>query len=397
MELSNSRNQEETIELTILMPCLNEAETLGICIEKASRFLFDNHVQGEILIADNGSQDDSTSIAHQMGVRVVNIPEKGYGAALLTGIYASQGTYIIMGDSDDSYDFTALMPFLEKLRLGYDLVMGNRFKGGIKPGAMPTLHHYFGNPILSGIGRLFFKSEIGDFHCGLRGFRKDAVQAMQLQTSGMEFASEMVIKATIFGMKIAEVPTVLYPDSRTRSPHLRSWQDGWRHLRFMLIYSPNWLFLYPGLLMILLGVIIGIWLLPGPRPFLGTVLDIHTLFYAALMILVGYQSVTFAIFSRVFSINEGLMPAGPNFWKFFKYVKLETGLCVGGLLLLIGIAGSLYLFFSWGSHSFGALDLSKTLRLAIPMMVSISVGFQTILSSFFLSVLGLKMMGGKGP
>jgi glycosyltransferase involved in cell wall biosynthesis len=395
MDISNHRNPEEDIEITILMPCLNEAESLGICIQKASRFLLDNHVHGEIVIADNGSQDGSISIAEQMGARVVNVPQKGYGAALLRGIYASRGKFVIMGDSDDSYDFTALMPFLEKLREGYDLVMGNRFKGGIKPGAMPPLHQYFGNPVLSNIGRLFFKSEIGDFHCGLRGFRKEAVEAMHLQTSGMEFASEMVIKATIFRMKIAEVPTVLYPDSRNRSPHLRSWQDGWRHLRFILIYSPNWLFLYPGLFLIVIGVILGIWLLPGPQPFLNTVLDIHTLLYAAIMILVGYQSVTFAVFSRVFAINEGLLPPGPNFWKFFKYVKLETGLYMGGLLLSIGMVGSLYLFISWGSHSFGPLDLSKTLRLVIPMMVTISVGFQTILSSFFLSVLGLKMMGGK--
>lgn len=296
MVISDQLNPNEDIELTILMPCLDEAETLGICIQKANTFLADNQVVGEILIADNGSQDGSIAIAEKLQARVVNVPEKGYGAALLSGIYSARGKYIIMGDSDDSYDFTALMPFLEKLREGYDLVMGNRFKGGIMAGAMPTLHQYFGNPVLSGIGRFFFKSEIGDFHCGLRGVRKEAVAAMHLQTSGMEFASEMVIKATILGMKIVEVPTVLYPDRRTRSPHLRSWQDGWRHLRFMLIYSPNWLFLYPGLLLILIGVILGAWLLPGPRPFFGTVLDIHTLFYAALMILVGYQSVTFAIF-----------------------------------------------------------------------------------------------------
>jgi glycosyltransferase involved in cell wall biosynthesis len=250
------------LELSVVMPCLNEAETLAACIKKIQASLSQNHIKGEIIVADNGSTDGSQEIATKMGVRVIHVDEKGYGNALMGGIAAARGKFIIMGDADDSYDFTALMPFLDKLREGYDLVMGNRFKGGVQPGAMPFLHQYLGNPVLTFIGRLFFRSPCGDFHCGLRGFTREAILKMDLRTVGMEFASEMVVKATLHKMRIAEVPTTLSPDGRSRPPHLRSWRDGWRHLCFLLLYSPRWLFLYPGALLMLIGFATGLWLLP---------------------------------------------------------------------------------------------------------------------------------------
>jgi glycosyltransferase involved in cell wall biosynthesis len=396
MENIETKNpKRKNLELTILMPCLNEAETLGTCIEKANNFLSINNVSGEILIADNGSTDDSIKIASQMGAKVINVKEKGYGATLIGGINEALGEYIIMGDSDDSYDFTDLMPFLIQLRKGYDLVMGNRFLGGIMPGAMPPLHRYLGNPLLTGIGRLFFKCPVSDFHCGLRGFRKKVIKTMDLQTSGMEFASEMVIKATLYGLKITEVPIVLHRDGRSRPPHLRSWRDGWRHLRFMLLYSPNWLFLYPGLFLIIFGGILGMWLLPAPRPFLGTTLDVHTLLYSSLFVLVGYQAITFAVFSKIYVVNEGLLPAGPKYKSLFKYINLEVGLFIGTTLLLIGIGGSIYLFINWGNQSFGVLKPTETMRLVIPFMLSIAIGSQTIVSSFFLSILGLRRIARK--
>ncbi|OKH24875.1 dolichol-P-glucose synthetase [Hydrococcus rivularis NIES-593] len=373
-------------ELSIVMPCLNEAETLATCIKKARQYLDQHQIAGEIVVADNGSTDGSQEIAIRMGARVVHVEQKGYGSALRGGIAAANGKYIIMGDADDSYDFTQLDPFLEQLRAGHDLVMGNRFKGGIKPGAMPPLHKYLGNPVLTWIGRLFFASPCKDFHCGLRGFRKDAIAALDLRTSGMEFASEMVVKATLHKMKITEVPTTLSPDGRSRPPHLRSWRDGWRHLRFLLLYSPRWLFLYPGALLMLVGLIVGIWLLPGPRG----LFDIHTLLFAATAILVGFQAVLFAVFTKIFAISEGLLPEDPRLNRLFRYIDLEKGLIVGSLLLLAGIGGSIYAFGIWGTQDFGVLDPTKTMRIVIPAVTSLSLGFQIVLSSFFLSVLGLK-------
>ena len=276
-------------EVSVVMPCLNEAETLAVCIQKARACLADNGVSGEIIIADNGSTDGSQSIAEAGGARLVPVEAKGYGSALMGGIAAACGRFVIMADADDSYDFSALMPFIEKLRAGCDFVIGNRFKGGIAPGAMPPLHRYLGNPVLSGLGRLFFLCPAGDLHCGLRGFSRDAFERMKLQTTGMEFASEMVVKATLLGLRIAEVPTTLSPDGRSRPPHLRSWRDGWRHLRFMLLFSPRWLFLYPGLLLMLAGLGVGGWLLPEERQLGETTLDVHTLAYAALSVLLGFQ------------------------------------------------------------------------------------------------------------
>jgi glycosyltransferase involved in cell wall biosynthesis len=390
-QLKSTEPNINGLELTVLMPCLNEAETLATCIRKAQTWLDENRVNGEVLIADNGSTDGSQTIATEMGARVVHVSAKGYGSALLGGIAAARGKYIIMGDADDSYDFTNLGPFLEKLRAGYDLVMGNRFKGGIKPGAMKALHKYLGNPVLSGAARLMFREKkIGDFHCGLRGFSRDAAMQMDLRTTGMEFASEMVVKASLQKMRIAEVPTTLSPDGRSRPPHLRSWRDGWRHLRFLLLYSPRWLFLYPGALLMLFGFLVGIWLLVQPIVIRGVTFGVHTLVYAALAVIVGFQSVIFAVFTKVFAINERLLPEDPRVRKMFEYVTLETGLIIGGLLLVAGLAGSVYAFAIWGERNFGLLDPTKTLRLVIPSFTAIALGIQIILSSFFLSVLGLK-------
>ncbi|HYK22887.1 MAG TPA: glycosyltransferase family 2 protein [Pyrinomonadaceae bacterium] len=372
------------------MPCLNEAETLGTCIRKAQKALEHLSVTGEIVVADNGSTDGSPEIAASLGARVVHVAQKGYGSALLGGINAARGKYIIMGDADDSYDFTMLDPFLENLRAGYDLVMGNRFKGGVEPNAMPPLHRYLGNPVLTGIGRLFFRSPCGDFHCGLRGFSKAAIQSLDLRTSGMEFASETVVKASLHGLRITEVPTTLSVDGRTRRPHLRSWRDGWRHLRFLLLYSPRWLFLYPGLFLMLIGALVSGLLLVGPRVVDGITFDVHTLLYAAMAIIIGYQTVIFAVFTKVFAITEGLLPEDPRLTAMFRHIQLETGIVAGGLLLVAGIGLSVFALSFWSATSFGPLDPSRTLRLVIPAATLIVLGLQTVLSSFFLSILGLK-------
>jgi glycosyltransferase involved in cell wall biosynthesis len=377
-------------ELSILMPCLNEAETLAICIKKAQKALDDLQVNGEVVVADNGSTDGSPDIAASLGARVIHVAEKGYGSALLGGIKAARGKYIIMGDADDSYDFTNLGPFLEKLRAGYDLVMGNRFKGGIEPNAMPLLHKYLGNPVLTGIGRLFFRSPCGDFHCGLRGFSKAAIQRLDLRTRGMEFASETVVKASLHGLRITEVPTTLSVDGRNRPPHLNTWRDGWRHLRFLLLYSPRWLFLYPGLLLMLIGTAVSGWLLVGPRVVDGITFDVHTFLYAAIAIVIGYQTVIFAIFTKVFAITEGLLPEDPRLKTLFRFIRLETGILAGALLLATGIGLSIYALSYWGSTSFGPLDPLQTMHLVIPAVTLIALGLQTVLSSFFLSILGLE-------
>ena len=377
-------------QLSIVMPCLNEAETLEICIIKAQHFLSKNNIHGEIIIADNGSTDGSQQIARRLGVQVVPIEIKGYGAALLGGISAAHSEYVIMGDADDSYDFTDLGLFYKKLLQGYDLVMGNRFKGGIKPGAMPPLHRYLGNPILSAIGRLFFHSPIGDFHCGLRGFRKEAITNLGLRTTGMEFASEMIVKATINGLSITEVPTILYPDGRSRPPHLRTWSDGWRHLRFLLLYSPRWLFLYPGLILILLGVAGIFWLLPGPQKIGKITFDVDTIVFGSLAILTGFQSVIFSIFTLVYGVSEGLLAENRGLTKLLKFINLEKGLLIGGTSILIGLISSILAVIYWQSHSFGPLDPSISLRIVVPGITLFALGTQIVLSSFFLSILEMK-------
>jgi glycosyltransferase involved in cell wall biosynthesis len=378
------------LELSILMPCLNEAETLESCIRKAQRSLTENNVRGEIVIADNGSSDGSLEIARTLGVRTVSVNAKGYGNALLAGIHAARGKYVIMGDADGSYDFVHITPFLEKLRNNYDLVVGNRYRGGIMHGAMPPLHRYFGNPLLTAIGRLFFGGELGDFYCGLRGFNRQAMLDLDFRTTGMEFALEMVVKASLYKLRIAEVPTVLSPDGRSRPPHLRSWRDGWRSLRFLLLYSPRWLFLYPGLVLMLVGAIISARLLLGPQIIEGISFDVHTLVYSALAIMLGYQTVIFAFFTKLFAITEGLLPEDPRLTRLFKYVSLESGLIAGAAMIICGVAASVYAVSIWKAHSFGALDPFHTLRIVIPAATLIVMGSQTILSSFFLSVLGLR-------
>jgi glycosyltransferase involved in cell wall biosynthesis len=383
----------DEIEITVLMPCLNEADTIQICVGKASKWLQSCNLNGEVLVADNGSTDQSRYRAEQAGARVVEVTGRGYGNALMGGIKAARGTYIIMGDSDDSYDFSNLTPFLEQLRAGKELVMGNRFAGGIAKGAMPALHRYLGNPVLSAIGRIFFRSSCRDFHCGLRGFKRSSVLALELQTTGMEFASEMVVKATLHGLKIAEVATTLRPDGRNRPPHLKSWRDGWRHLRFLLMYSPRWLFFYPGLTLMGIGMVLSLLLLLGPLHIGSLVFDVHTLLYAAIAVMLGFQCVAFAVFTKVFAISEKLLPEDPKMHKLSWFVKLEVGLIVGVFLNIIGIAGAIYSFISWEMRGFGAMEPGQTLRLVIPSVTFLMIGFQIILYSFFLSILNLKRQG----
>ncbi|MEE2948257.1 MAG: glycosyltransferase family 2 protein [Verrucomicrobiota bacterium] len=383
-------------EISVVMPCLNEAETLSVCIQKARACLAENDIFGEIIVADNGSTDGSRAIAKAEGARIVTVEPKGYGSALMGGIAAARGRFVIMGDADDSYDFSALMPFIRKLRDGCDLVMGNRFKGGIAPGAMPLLHRYIGNPVLSGLGRLFFRCPVGDFHCGLRGFSCAAYERMKLQTTGMEFAGEMVVKSTLLGLRIVEVPTTLSPDGRSRPPHLRSWRDGWRNLRFMLLFSPRWLFLYPGILLMLLGLGVGGWLLPETRQLGQAKLDVHTLAYSALAVLLGFQSVLFALYTRSFAHSRGLLLESPAINKPSRYVTLETGLMLGCVLMLIGLGGSVSATLGWSEKDFGELNPSVVLRQVIPSILALALGFQIVLGSFFLSVLGLESKGGEG-
>jgi glycosyltransferase involved in cell wall biosynthesis len=377
-----ANSSANTVEVSIVMPCLNEAETIAICIKKAQWFITEHHLAGEVIIADNGSTDGSQAIATELSARVIEISHKGYGNALRGGIAAAKGTYVIMGDADNSYDFTQLTPFIQELRAGYELVMGNRFKGGIQPGAMPPLHRYLGNPVLTWIGRLFFASPCQDFHCGLRGFSKTAIESLNLRTTGMEFASEMVVKATLYRLKIAEVPTTLSPDGRSRPPHLRSWRDGWRHLRFLLLYSPRWLFLYPGLCLMLIGFLSTVWLLSGQK--------VHSLMYSSSAILIGFQIVMFAIFTKAFGMNEGLLPKDRSFQKLLRYANLELGLILGAVLILIGVTGTGYVFTLWQRQFFGALNPAEMMRIVIPSVTCLALGVQVIFSSFFLSVLGLK-------
>jgi glycosyltransferase involved in cell wall biosynthesis len=380
---------DQPIELSIVMPCLNESKTLGTCIKKALAAMRELGIHGEIVIGDNGSTDGSREIALNLGAHVVTIASPGYGAALHGAIAASRGEYVIMGDSDDSYDFSHIDLFMQKLRGGCDLVMGNRFQGAIKPGAMPPLHRYLGNPVLSAVGRLFFKSPVGDFHCGLRGFRRDAIENLHLQTRGMEFASEMVVKATLFGLRIGEVPTTLSPDGRDRKPHLRTWRDGWRHLRFLLLYSPRWLFLYPGFALFFAGVLVAAWLMPGPRRVGHVEFDLDTLLAASMAMLIGVQSIYFATFSKVFAITEGLLPEDARLNSLFRYVTLETGLVVGTLLTIAGLGLWTFGLAFWSGHHFGPLDPDHVLRIVVPGLVSLTLGVETILSSFFLSLLGM--------
>ena len=383
---------QPTLELTILMPCLNEAETLAACIGKATSFLARAGVAGEVVIADNGSTDGSQAIATAEGARVVEIPEKGYGAALGGGIAAARGRYVVMGDADDSYDFAHLDAFLDKLRQGNQLVMGNRFAGGIAPGAMPWHHRYIGNPVLSFVGRLFFRSRIGDFHCGLRGVDRDAIRALYLRTTGMEFASEMVVKATLGGLRIAEVPTTLSPDGRSRAPHLRSFRDGWRHLRFLLLFSPRWLFLYPGITLLLVGFLLGGILLRGPVNLLPHItFDIHTFLLAAMFIILGQQAVTFAVMGRRFASRYGFIPKSARFDLFLEGLTLERVILFALILVVAGFGGLLWGFEQWADRDFGPLNTSRTLRLMIIAVTSLVVGIQLLMAGFLSSMIDIPL------
>ena len=375
--------------VSVVLPCLNESLTLGTCIRKAQASIERLGIRGEVIVADNGSTDGSQALAEHLGARVVPIESRGYGSALRGGIAAARGKYVIMGDSDDSYDFTQLGDFIARLEEGYDLVMGNRFHGEIRPGAMPFLHRFLGNPVLSWLGRLFFGCPVGDFQCGLRGFRKDSIDRLELQTTGMEFSTEMVVKATLFKLRIIEIPTTLSPDGRDRPPHLRTWRDGWRYLRFLLLYSPRWLFLYPGIALFLFGAAISLWLLPGPRMVGGITFDYDTLLFGGMAILIGFQSINFAVFTKVFAITEHLLPEDPRLNKMFRYITLEVGLIVGALLILAGAGTWIFGLRYWGSHHFGPLNPDVTLRIVVPGLVSLTLGIEIVLSSFFTSVLGM--------
>jgi glycosyltransferase involved in cell wall biosynthesis len=383
----------EDIEVTILMPCLNEAETLNRCIAEALYALETNGVAGEVVVSDNGSTDGSAEIAAQAGARVVGVPQRGYGSALRQGIQAARGKYVLMGDADGSYDFRELPRFLERLRAGDDMVMGCRFPrlgGRIDPGAMPWKHRWIGNPILSGVGRFFFAAPVSDFHCGLRAFRREAILRLDLRTRGMEFASEMVVKASLGGLKIGEVPITLRRDGRSRTPHLRSWRDGWRHLRFMLFYAPGWLFIFPGLVLTLTGVCGFALLWPAPLTVGRITFDLNSLLVSGTGILVGFQVFTFGLFIKAYAVSIGLLP-GKGFWlKMIEGRSAEWGIIVGLLLVLTGCAAFAGGLIHWKAANFGPLPYQKSLRLTILALTLIGLGIQVMASGFALNILGLK-------
>lgn len=377
-------------ELSIVMPCLNEAATLANCIRKALAFLEKEKIEGEVVVSDNGSTDGSQEIAVLNGARLVLAETRGYGAALQEGINNSKGLFVIIGDADESYDFSELMPFVNELRKGCDLVIGNRYKGGIKKGAMPFLHKYLGNPVLSFIGRLFFRIKIKDFHCGLRGVSKSAYEKMNLHTTGMEFASEMVVQAALHKMRIAEVPVRLSPDGRGRPPHLRTWHDGWRHLRFLLMFSPRWLFLYPGLVIIIISLFFGTLLFIRPIEVKGIVLDLNTLIIVSFTLLVGVQLVFFHLFARSYSITSGLIPSDKNFEKINQFFTLERGLITGFIISLTGAIVLINNFISWSSSGFSDLVPTYFVRRIISGIVPFALGIQIITFSFIFSIIGFK-------
>jgi len=399
--LGNIKGVNYSVDLTILMPCLNEAETIARCIAKAKVGLQRAGVTGEILIADNGSTDGSQEIATQLGARVVPIAAKGYGNALRGGIEAAYGRWILMGDADDSYDFSEADRFVKKLQAGDDVVMGCRLPSGggvIQPGAMPWKNRWIGNPVLTSIGRLFFTCPARDFHCGLRAFTKQAFFEMDVQTTGMEFASEMIIKSTLRGHKISEVPVTLYKDGRSRPPHLKPWRDGWRHLRFMLLFSPRWLFLVPGLVLFFLSLIVGLVLSVSDVRVGDVTFNVGTLTLASLGMVVGFQAVAFAVFTKVFGIGEGLLPQDPKLTRVFKILNLETGILVSLLVLLTGVGLLADSVWQWHAVHYGQLpSMEENLRRLIPAATLLILGIQGVFSSFFLSVLGLRTVIRKPP
>ncbi len=384
------------LELTILMPCLNEAETVATCVRKAQSFLQRTAVAGEILVADNGSSDGSPELARQAGARVVRITAKGYGSALLGGIQAARGQFVIMADADDSYDFAQLDGFLSALRAGHEMVIGHRFRGGIRPGAMPWLHRYVGNPVLSFLGRLFFSCRIGDFHCGLRGVERAAALRLGLRAPGMEFASEMIVKAVLAGWRIGEVPTVLSPAGRSRPPHLRSWRDGWRHLRFLLIMSPRWLLFYPGLFLILVGSAAEALISHGPLVIHGVGFDIHTMLYAAGATILGLQLVLFSVIGRTIGVLKGLLPVTAKLRIFLRAFTVERGIALGGAFGLAGLALAVYSLDTWFRVRFGALDPLAAMRVVITSVTLMLAGGEILFASFLLGLIDVRPDGGSG-
>jgi len=385
---------EAEVELTILMPCLNEAETIGICVEKALRFLATSGTSGEVLVADDGSTDGSIEIAQSLGARVVAVTTKGYGAALSGGITAARGKFVIMGDADDSYDLSNLGPFLEELRAGRDLVMGNRFRGGIEAGAMPVLHYYLGNPVLSFIGRLLFGIPVKDFHCGLRGFRRSAILGLDLKTTGMEFASEMVVRSALQRLNIGEVPTTLKPDGRSRAPHLKTWRDGWRHLKFLLMYSPKWLFFYPGFLLTGLGLLLSAVLAFGPvRLAPGLELDLSSFLAACLATIMGVQLITFGALARYYATVSGMLPLGPRSSYLMRWCKTDKVVQVAALLILCGSVLFVGSLLEWARVGFGSLANPLVPRLVAAGLSIVVVGIQTGFAGFLFGIFDIQKRG----
>jgi hypothetical protein len=384
------QDDSQPVELTVLMPCLNEAATLGACVAAAKSFLERVQVSGEILIADNGSTDGSQDIARSLHARVVDVQTRGYGAALLGGIAAARGRYVIMGDADYSYDFSKLDPFLAALRGGADLVMGNRFKGGIARGAMPALHRYVGNPVLSYMGRLFFRIPIGDFHCGLRGFRVDRLRELDLQTSGMEFASEMVVRSALSHFSIAEVPTTLRPDGRSRAPHLKTWRDGWRHLKFLLMYSPRWLFMVPGAALIVVGLLLALLVFPGPLRIVGGItLDTNTFIAATFMILLGVQLLTAGGISRNFATMAGFLPHSPRAEILVRHATTDRLAQLALVFAILGIGLFAYAILLWAEASFGPLEDPFVSRIIITGLMLTAISMQTFFLAFLLGIVAI--------
>ena len=375
-------------DVSVVIPCLNEANSIGICVAKAIEAFRTAGLRGEVVVADNGSTDGSIEIAEKLGARVVRVEARGYGAALRVGIAAARGAFIVMGDADDSYDFSEVPRFVEKWRQGNEVVMGNRFRGEIKPGAMPWHHQYVGNPALSSLLNLFFNTGIGDSHCGMRGFTRAVYDRMDLRSTGMEFASEFVIKAAQLRARMAEIPITLWPDKRGRPPHLRSFRDGWRHLRFMLLYAPNWLFVLPGALLMLLGLTLVFWLLPGPRALSSRIiLDVHTMIFGVIFTLLGAQVFSIGAFAKVFSYAERFDRSGSvSLKRIFKRVTLESGLLLGGALFLVGLAGCAWVTWQWIASGFGPL---AQVREVLFWAMWLFLGLQIIFASFFLSMLGI--------
>jgi Glycosyl transferase family 2 len=391
--LSAPKSASRSVELTILMPCLDEAATVATCIDKAQDFLNRTGIDGEILVVDNGSSDGSPELARAAGARVVHIAERGYGNALIGGIDAARGRFVIMADADGSYDFSELDGFVEALRAGNTMVIGHRFRGGIRPGAMPFLHRYLGNPLLSFAGRLLFSTGIGDFHCGLRGVDRAAAAQLGLHAPGMEFASEMIVKAKLAGWRIAEVPTVLSPDGRSRAPHLRSWRDGWRHLRFLLMMSPRWLMLYPGACLIGIGAAAELAIVRGPVIIDGVGFDIHTMLYAAGATILGLQLVLFSLLARTVGVLKKVLPMSPPLGRFLRIFTLERGILLGVALGMAGLGLAIYSVGSWAHVRLAALDPTTMMRVAIPSVTLMLAGADIIFASFLLGFIDVHAKG----